>query len=293
MDSISIVRESSMTVADTARLFWASRWVVLAFALASGVAAGVICKVLKPVYRAEVVLAPVANTTSGGGLASLAGLAGQFSGLASLAGISLPMDDERSEALATLTSRSLIESFIREKDLLPVVFAEKWDPSRHAWRDPGSKNPTPWDGHKKFKASVLRVSEDRKTGLIMLTVDWTDPTLAAQWANDLVSRCNALMRERALKRATAEIDYVERELKETTRLPVEQVLYRIMETELKKIVIAQGTQEYAFRVVDPAVVPQEKQRPKASLLIPVGILGGAVLGFFLNIVRVSLASRRS
>ena len=49
--------------------------------------------------------------------------------------------------------------------------------------------PTEQKAIKSFK-SILSVDEDKKSGLISLSISWKDPEVAAQWANDLVKQLN-------------------------------------------------------------------------------------------------------
>jgi uncharacterized protein involved in exopolysaccharide biosynthesis len=294
MNTSSVSAQSGVTVGDALGQFWAARWAVFITSLSVGLLAGVACLTLKPVYRAEVILSPVSNNAVSGGLKSMSGVLEQFGGLAALGGISLPTDSDNTEAIATLTSRSLVETFIGEEQLLPILFARNWDSNLHQFRGTWlHDSPTLWDGHKKFREDIMRVTEDKKAGVITLSIDWTNADLAAQWANGLVKRCNLMLRDRAIGRARSNIEYVEGALKQAGRVEVQDALYRIMETELKKIVLAEGTQEYAFRVIDPAVVPQERNRPKAALLVPLGLIAGAVLGFLGAMIRSSIAARRA
>ena len=290
MSTSSVTAGSVVSMGDILGQFWAAKWVVLVTSVCCGLLAYVACHLMQPVYRAEVTLTPVSNAS--GSLKSMSGVLEQIGGLAALGGISLPTDSEHSEAMATLTSRLLVETFIKEEQLLPLLFPRDWDSNRHEFRA-GHPAPTLWDGHKVFRTSVMRVTEDKKAGVITLSIDWTDPELAAQWANGLVRRCNLLLRDRAITLARGNIDYVEGALKQASRVEVQDALYRIMETELKKIVLAEGSQEYAFRVIDPAVVPQERNRPRAALLVPLGLLVGAVLGFLGSLIRSSLAQAPS
>ena len=42
------------------------------------------------------------------------------------------------------------------------------------------------------------VDEDKKSGLITLSITWKDPQVAANWANDLVKQLNEQLREQAI-----------------------------------------------------------------------------------------------
>jgi uncharacterized protein involved in exopolysaccharide biosynthesis len=57
------------------------------------------------------------------------------------------------------------------------------------------------------------------------------------------------------------------------------VIYSLIESEIKKAMLARGDIEFALRVVDPAVVPEKPSSPKRWLWM----LGGGILGFALSL----------
>jgi uncharacterized protein involved in exopolysaccharide biosynthesis len=223
----------------------------------------------KPIYRAEAVVMLAQPTDQ-----SESRLPDQIGGLAALAGLTFGgAGDRKAEALATLQSRVLTESFVQDNNLLPVLFASRWDPERNEWRA-NAKAPTLWDANKLISTSVRKVLEDRKTGLITVAVEWTDPKLAAEWTAELVERTNKLLQQSAYGRATRNIAYLRKQLEETNIVEVRQALNNLMESELKTSMLAQRSEDYAFKVLDRAVVPQEKVRPRRALLLALGLTGG-------------------
>src|SRR3546814_17432411 len=52
-----------------------------------------------------------------------------------------------------------------------------------------------WEAYKVFNG-IRQIEIDQQIGLITLSVDWTDPALAAEWANKLVADINRESRER-------------------------------------------------------------------------------------------------
>jgi uncharacterized protein involved in exopolysaccharide biosynthesis len=230
---------------------------------------------MQPVYRAEakLLLAQPADQAN-------SRLPDQLGGLAALAGLDFTAaSDRKAETLATLQSRVLTDAFVQENDLLPVLFPERWDADRKAWKE-GAKPPTLWDANKLISKTVRKVLEDRKTGLITLAVEWTDPKLAAAWTGEFIERTNKLLQVSAYERATRNIAYLKRQLQETNVVEVRQALNNLMESELKTSMLAQRSDEYAFKVVDPAVVPEEKVRPRRALLLALGLTAGLFIWVF-------------
>ena len=55
-------------------------------------------------------------------------------------------------------------------------------------------------------------------------------------------------------------------------MEVRQTIYKLMETEIKKQMIAYGGRDYAFRVVDPPVISDRKVFPVRSLFLVLGAI---------------------
>ena len=233
-----------------------------------------------PVYRAQVTLMPVEDAESQG---LLAGLQSQFGGLASLAGIGIgSTDGPKQEALATLASHSFTTQFIHDEELLPILMRDRWNAPKRWWTFwKGSDAPTLEDAFELFDRDVRFVSEDRRNGLVIVAIEWTDRNLTASWANSLVAALDRNLRERARAQAERSLKYLETELARTDAVAVREVMFRMMELERRKIMLTFVREHYAFRVIDPAHVPQEDRpvRPKRVLILVLGALLGCLACF--------------
>ena len=267
-------------------ILWQGKWLVIASTVVFAVGSVVYALAQTQWYRAEVLLAPAEGRSS-------PAVGGQLGGLAALAGVSVG-GGESAEAIATLRSREFVRAFIEDFDLMPVLFADEWDAARGAWRDP---NPEEWpdirDGVRFFLEDVLKVSEARDTALVTLAVEWPDPELAAQWAMTLTSRLNQRVRDRALREAEANVAYLQAELAQTSVVTLQQSIGRLLESELQKVMLARGNEEFAFRVIDSAEVPNKPARPKRALIAVVGTMLGGMLGVAAVFVRHVVRSRKS
>ena len=259
---------------------WRKRYLVAAAAAATTLLATAFAFLTSPVYRAATVLVPAGNG-SGSLNGALSSALGSLGGLAALAGVNLGSEGSQTdEALAVLRSRNFTAKFIADRDLLPLLFPDKWDAAARKWKSGSAKAPTLSEGFLKFERSIRSINNDRKTGLVTLAIDWTDRHLAADWANEIVRRINEEMRIRAIAQADAYLDYLRAELDATTVVETRQVINRLIEAQINQRMLAKVNVEYAFRVVDPAMVPDAKDvvRPKKIMIIAVGILFGLVLG---------------
>ncbi|MDP3293323.1 MAG: Wzz/FepE/Etk N-terminal domain-containing protein [Nevskia sp.] len=281
-----------ISLRDLFDALWSRRLLIIALTLGFGIAAAVVSLLLPEKYEASVVLSPV-DEESGSKLGGAGALLSQFGGLASLGGLNLGGSGKKSVAIATLQSHALTEAFIHDNQLLPVLYADDWDADKKTWTTTDPKEtPTLWKAERTFAKKVRSLAEDKKTGLITLTITWTDPELAAKWAGELVQRANEVLRAKAIAESQANLSYLNEQLTKTSVVELQRSIYSLIEAEIKKVMIANGSDEYAFRVVDPARVPEQRVSPKRLLIIAVGVFAGLILGLVLALALPRLSGTR-
>jgi uncharacterized protein involved in exopolysaccharide biosynthesis len=237
-------------------LIWTVTFVCGAIALA-------IALWITPIFRAETVITTVRN----GNLGEQGGQLGGLANIASLAGVNLDSGSGADrEAKAVLQSRSLVQEFISKNNLINVLIP-------HA-----SKPPTMWLAVKAFKDGLLTIREDKRTGLVTIDVDWEDPAVAAKWANGFVALANERLRVRAIDEATRNIAFLNAQIPQTSVVEVQRAIYNLIESETKTLMLANVRVEFAFTVIDPAVPPERKYRPKRSLYVLFGLFMGLAIG---------------
>jgi uncharacterized protein involved in exopolysaccharide biosynthesis len=117
---------------------------------------------------------------------------------------------------------------------------------------------------------------------VTLKVTWTDPKLAAEWANGLVALANEVIRQSRLDESARNISYLEQKLKTIDHVEIRQGIFSLLQSEIGQAMLVEGSQDYAFKVVDPAV---EAERP-VSPVLPIwmvvgGVLCAGLVGFWL------------
>jgi uncharacterized protein involved in exopolysaccharide biosynthesis len=301
--------DDTVRIVDLVAVVW-SEWRVVALVAAMfSVIALVAALVATPQYRATTLLAPAESSKPEGGLA---GLASRLGGLADLDLSSLGGGQDVDQTLTLLGSRSFTENFISQEGMLPHLYADQWDEKNKKWRTGAptvlgklrewwrglitpvsGKNgtlravdggPLLWVAAKKF--DTMRIADkDRRTQIISLSVTWEDPELAAKWANDLAESLNAHARTRAIAEAEKATGFLKDQIQKTSVVELQQVLYRLLESEEKKITLATVREEYALQVLDPALPPPERISPKRTLMVFSGVLGGTLAGVMFVLIR--------
>jgi uncharacterized protein involved in exopolysaccharide biosynthesis len=278
--SIDSGDRAELTLSDLWRLVVDARIGILVLTLLGGALGAVLAFTEEKIYRAEV-LVSVAS-----------GQEGQLSALGKLAeqlapGLGSVQTDRggfvgKEVWIATLRSRRLIEQFIEDRGLLPVLFYKKWDAEAGRWKDDKSKRgvPTNYQAFALFNDRILRVREDARTGLVTVSVEWRDPQMAADWANDIVARANEYIRTRTITENRDSVAFLESELRKTDVVAVQQAISRLIEAKVGETVLANVRKEYAFAVVDSAVVAPtwDYVHPDRPFLIAFGLAMGLALG---------------
>jgi uncharacterized protein involved in exopolysaccharide biosynthesis len=284
------VEQPELRLSELLNLLRRKKWLITCFAVAVTSVAAIAGVLLPKSYKAVIVISPV--TTSLGGAGQLGGIGSMLSsfggGLASLAGLTSGSDVKRAESLAILQSEALTEKYIQQNDLLPVLFYKSWDAQNKRWRDMDPRYvPTLWKGNEFFKKGVRTVLTDPKSGLVTMTIAWTDPHVAAKWANDLVAITNDYLRKKAIEESERNIGFLNEQAAKTDVVAVKQAIYSILQTELNKEMLARGNDEYAFKILDPSVAPERPSTPGLVLWVLMGLVGSLGFAVFVAFVRVA------
>lgn len=280
---------NEITIGELIESLWAHKWLVVAAVLAAAVIAYVAARFTPKEYQAQVVISPVLSTSTTGELGGLGSIASQFSGLASLAGLSVGGDSRKWESLEVLRSEALTQRFIATNDLLPILYPDKWDPVAKRWRVRDARDtPTLWKANQLFKGRIRDITTDSKTGIVTLSIIWKDPRMAAAWANELVSMANAYLRDKAITESERNIAYLNAQAAKAEFVGAKQAIYAILQNEINKEMLARGSDEYAFKVLDPATPPERPYSPRPLLWVLVAVAGVLLLSAFaafLGVVR--------
>lgn len=263
---------------------WADKWIIIVITAICFIASVAYALLATPIYKAEVLLAPVTDHQVGGSMARLGGLA-------SLVGVNIDSGADGKHAVAVLKSKALAESFIRDEDLMPVLFADG-PQARKSWTS-DERTLDIRDGVKKFDTDVRSVSEDMKTGLVKLSVEWTDAKVAADWARKLVIKANEQIRQANIQESKQRLEYLNEQLGKASFIELREAISRVIESEVKSMMLAQVQTEYAFKVIDPAVAPKYRSAPKRTLIVLMATFVGGFLGLAFAILRRSAAAAAS
>ena len=230
----------------------------------------------------------------------------QFGGLASLAGISFGGSDSGDKALLAIEvmkSRQFIARFIENYDLLvPLIAAHGWnretdeliidskiyDVEQNIWLDEGGvqkkRETRVWDAYVIF-SDMLSISRSNDSGLVSVSIDYYSPFMAKEWVENLVKDINSEMKLKDVSEARKSIGYLKSQLENTQITQMQNVFYQLIEEQTKTLMLSETRDQYIFTTIDPAVVPEEKAKPKRTVIFVLGTLIGFTIGIVIVLVR--------
>ena len=280
-------------------VLWAGKIKIIAITAVFAIASVIYSLSVPNQYKATALLSPAQS--DGGGLS---GALGQLGGLASLAGVSLGGGEggEAQIAQEIMKSWSYIESFIADNNIAVEVYAaEGWskgsnklqinddvyDTENNQWLVENETGvvgpPTSWMLFKAF-SKLLAVSEDKKSGLVSVSIEYYSPQIAKQWVDMYVEAVNQFMQQRQVDKVTKNITYLQEQIEKTSIAEMQEVFYTIIEEQTKNKMLAEASPEYVFVAVSSSMVPEEKSQPKRALICILGTLLGGMLSVLLVLI---------
>lgn len=296
-DQLQTYEDNAFDFKEIFSALWAAKKLLFCVTAISGFVAVIIALSIPNHYKASALLAPVEYSPS-----RISGALGNLGGLAALAGVNLDSGsaEESDIAMEILTSWGFLSEFIDNNEIAVEVFAALgWDKAQNqlildkriydensnVWKkgsiSDGSIKPSSWDLYKKIK-EMISVYQDNSTGLVTISVEYFSPYLAKDWTDKLVAAINNHMQQRKLEMVNTNIQYLEAQVAKTDIEEIREVVYTIIEEQIKSKMLAEANPDYVFLTISPAMVPENKSRPKRFLIFIVGIY----LGLFFSIMYV-------
>ena len=291
--------EDEIDLRELIKVLWQGKLWIIGTTFIAAVISVAIALGQPNIYRAEALLA---TDEGGGGLSSLAS---QYGGLASLAGIQLPAGEssKKTIGIAKLKSRKFMADFMERHNIIPELMAASaydvntgelsydptiYDPETRIWTrdvEPPLQNKPSFQEAFLDMTAILRVTDDNEAGFVTVSIEHLSPLIAYEWVTWLVDDLNREMMLEATAEAQQSISYLTDQLEKTQVVALEQVFYTLIEEQMKTIMLANSRNEYLFKTIDPAIVPERKSGPNRALICVLGTLLGGMLGVLWVFIR--------
>ena len=287
-------QDDEIDLRELASAIWQGKWIILCITALFAAASVFYALSLPNEYKSTAILAPASTSSS----SALSNLAGQFGGLASLAGVNLGGSDggdKTTIAIELMKTWGFLEDFIKSNRLEVEVFAAKgWDKNQNKllvdetlYNEKTSTwtlEPTSWKLFQKIK-NRINISQDKKTGLVSLSVEHYSPYVAKRWVDLLVVAINQHMQAQDRKEALNSIEYLKSQINKTNIAEMRTIFYQLIEEQTKTLMLAEISEEYVFKTLSPSKVAEVKSKPKRALIVVLAVMLGGMLSIIWVLVR--------
>ena len=284
-------------------IIWKRKIIIAAATVVIGLFSVLYSLSLPNIYESKVVLAP--STSSESTNINISGTAGA---LARVAGIDLGGGSDKGPninlAVEKITSRQFVKDFINKNDFQPELLASKnWDSAQNiivyskkgydSKNDSLSYSPRDIDLYKGYMDRI-GVFFDKRTKFTHISFKHYSPYFAKELLDSLVLTINNDIRDIDVKVAKESIEFLEDQIAKTNVSDLKLIFSKLIEKNIKTVLLAEVDPEFVFTVVDPAYVPDLKSAPSRGLMcILITIFGFLFVVTFLTIFDYIQLRRKS
>lgn len=257
---------------------------------------------LPNIYKSAALLAPVQEDV--GGMPNLS----QYSGLANLAGISLPdeVSDKSLEAIERIKSFEFFSTyFLKNISIENLMAVKKWDikdntlsyktgdfdPFTKKWirdvKPPKSQIPSAQEAYEEY-LDILAISQDTETGFVSISIEHFSPYIAKEWLDKIIFYIDESMRQEDKQKAIRSIDFLNKRMLDTNYAEIKEALSELLQSQTQILMLTEINDDYIFKAIDSPIAPEEESRPNRILIIMIGMFFGLFLSSFFVLAKFYL-----
>ncbi len=281
-------------VIDLGELFniiWDKRFYIVAITSIFSLISIIYSLMLPNIYQSQAQMMPVEEEQG------VKSMLGQYSAIGSLAGISLSTESssKAQEAIARIQSFEFFSNyFLPQIKLENLMVVKKWNQaSNNLIYDEGTFNsessqwlrkvspsksniPSSQEAYKRYK-KIMSIAQDKKTSFITLSIEHKSPFIAQQWVEIIMDQIDQVMREQDRQTARKSIEYLDSIAPTINYENIKQTLSALQQEQMKQLMMVEAYDNYIFKVLDSPLVPEEKLKPRRSIIVILGSILGVML----------------
>lgn len=265
-------------------LIWNKKLLISLVSIISLLSTFMISLLFSNIYKSEAILAPVYDNDSNMDLLE------RYSGLANLAGISVPSDsdDKSAEAIERIVSHDFFVNFFLPNILLQNLMATKnwndldntitykkrhFDDKKSIWvrkvRPPKSIIPSSQEAYKEYK-DILSISQDRRTSFVTISMTHESPNVAKKWVDIIINEINKSMRDEERQKVTRSIEFLENEFQKVQYSEIKEAITLLQQREMKSLMLIESNEDFIFKILSSPVAAEKKISPN-RIIISIGV----------------------
>jgi uncharacterized protein involved in exopolysaccharide biosynthesis len=250
---------------DFVRVILKNKWLICWVVGVCVAATIIISLAMTPVFEAKAVIMPVETSGAKSGIGSAMSAQLGFGG---------QEGNQKTEIIGLLKSNMLREKIIKKYDLLPVLFGngvlkDKYEDKR-IWMALELLN------------TAISVTGKLKENTVEVSVRFKDKKVAADIVKYLLAELTVFMSTEEKRVAEDNKKHLESTVDKTTTDPIVKTsLYNLIAKQVEKAAMAEATENFAFKVIDPPRVPDSRIKPRRTQMVMISFAVSLFLGIFL------------
>lgn len=192
-------------------------------------------------------------------------------------------------ALEILKTRKFIYSFLKKRVLMPILLNGYKEEFRN-----NNLKPISDESHSRLYQrayckflNMMIVTVDYKTRMVQIGIEHNVPEIANQIVNWLVEDINIYLRESDKLEALDAISALYSISKNNNNLTVQNFVNQLIEEKTKTLMFVNIRLDYAFKVIDPAIISENISKPKIILNSCLSAILGFILSVFFLMIKIS------
>jgi hypothetical protein len=126
----------------------------------------------------------------------------------------------------------------------------------------------------------LNVVRSENSGFIHLSYEHVSPTYSRYLVNLIIEEVNKIVRLQDLTETNNSLKYLYQQLRDTKESEIKLSINQIIESQLRKKMLANIRENYAIQPIDPPFTPDLKSSPVRSYIV----VASTIIGFIVSLV---------
>lgn len=290
-DQLNNIYDDEIDLSELFHVLWDKKFYIGAISSIFSLISIIYALMLPNIYQSKATLMAVEQSSG------MSGMVGRYSGMASLAGISLDSKSgsKDQEAIARIKSFEFFSNnFLPNMKLENLMAVKKWNQASNTltyyagdfnsesrqWlrkaKPPRSNIPTSQEAYEEF-VEIMSVNKDKKTNLVTLMVEHKSPFIAQQWVEIMINQIDQVMRDQDRQTATKSIEYLNSLAPTVNYEEIKKALSALQQEQMKRLMMVEANDNYVFKVLDSPIAAELKSKPRRSLIVIWGTILGMVL----------------
>ena len=290
-DQLNNIYDDEIDLSELFHVLWDKIFYIGAISSIFSLISIIYALMLPNIYQSKATLMAVEQSSG------MSGMVGRYSGMASLAGISLDSKSgsKDQEAIARIKSFEFFSNnFLPNMKLENLMAVKKWNQASNTltyyagdfnsesrqWlrkaKPPRSNIPTSQEAYEEF-VEIMSVNKDKKTNLVTLMVEHKSPFIAQQWVEIMINQIDQVMRDQDRQTATKSIEYLNSLAPTVINEDIKKALSALQQEQMKRLMMVEANDNYVFKVLDSPIAAELKSKPRRSLIVIWGTILGIVL----------------